>query len=106
MWVPIKKFNGKSVNTLLTTEQKEAWEAHAATRNIYRFEYIEEPERPKIEPPIEAKSFVRVVEPKESTNPKKPESEAVEVNESELVPNQFDEFHVKKRRKKSKVENG
>ena len=75
MWRPIKKSSGKRIDTLLSDDEKKVWETHPTTRRIYTFVFEKEPEKPKIDPPIEARDFKKVAAPETAANPKKPKKD-------------------------------
>lgn len=52
-WKAIKKSSGAVDPRVFTDADKKAWETHPITKGKYRFEEI--PEKPKTQPPIEAK---------------------------------------------------
>lgn len=53
MWKAIKKSSGAVDPRMFTDKEKQEWEKHPITKGKYRFEEI--PEKPKTQPPIEAK---------------------------------------------------
>jgi hypothetical protein len=55
MYKAIKKSNGVAHPFLLNEQEKTVWETHPITRGKYRFE--DTPEKPKTQPPIEAKDI-------------------------------------------------
>lgn len=59
MW-QAKHISGKAVKRLLTDDEKKRWETHPATKGIYRYQQVSDPEpivKKIIELPFEAKKY-------------------------------------------------
>lgn len=50
-WQPYYKQSGKKVKRLLTDDEKQAWETHPATKNLFRYEVSKQEPVKRVEVP-------------------------------------------------------